>query len=89
MVEGSHGGALIADKAYDSNAFREEVARAGMREVIPSSRTRKILISRHREISKLRNRIERRFNKLEVFQLPLNAVRSTYASSLSLASPPP
>ena len=34
MIEGVDGGALITDKAYDSNAFREEVARAGMRAVI-------------------------------------------------------
>ena len=39
-----------------------------MRAVIPSSRTSKILISHHREISKLRNWIERRVNKLKHFR---------------------
>ena len=68
MIEGVDGGALITDKAYDSNAFREEVARAGMRAVIPSSRTRTILIPHDRELYKLRNRIERCFNKLKHFR---------------------
>jgi transposase len=68
MIEGVDGGALIADRAYDSNAFRDDIAGAGMRAVIPSRRTRKILIPHDRDLYKLRNRIERCFNKLKHFR---------------------
>ena len=68
LIEGVDGGALIADKAYDSNAFREKVAKAGMQAVIPSNRTRKVIIPHDRELYKARNRIERCFNKLKHFR---------------------
>lgn len=68
MINGAQGGALIADKAYDSNAFRECVAEAGMEAVIPSNRTRKNPIPHDRTLYKLRNRIERCFNKLKHFR---------------------
>jgi len=35
LLEGIKGGAVIADKAYDSNALRQLIADAGMRAVIP------------------------------------------------------
>ena len=41
LLEGVLGGALIADKAFDSNDFRQLVADAGMLAVIPSKRSRK------------------------------------------------
>lgn len=34
MIDGVEGDALLADKAYDSNAFREQIAKAGMQAVI-------------------------------------------------------
>jgi transposase len=68
MIDGVEGDALIADKAYDSNAFREQVAEAGMEAIIPSNRTRKIIIPHDRDLYKARNRIERCFNKLKHFR---------------------
>jgi IS5 family transposase len=41
MLEGAEGDAVIADKAYDSNAIRDRVKAARMKVVIPSSRSRK------------------------------------------------
>jgi transposase len=68
MIDRVEGEALIADKAYDSNAFREHIAEAGMTAVIPSNRTRKIIIPHDQDLYKARNRIERCFNKLKHFR---------------------
>jgi transposase len=68
MIEDIAGEALIADKAYDSNAFRAHIAKAGMQAVIPSNRTRKVIIPHDRDLYKVRNRIERCLNKLKHFR---------------------
>jgi len=68
LLEGQAGQAVLADKAYDSNALRKLIAEMGAQAVIPSNRTRKILIP-HDEIAyKQRNRIERCFNRLKHFR---------------------
>ena len=59
---------VIADKAYDNNALRELIADAGAQAVIPSLGSRKIIIPHHRLAYRLRNRIERFFNKLKHFR---------------------
>ena len=60
--------AVIADKGYDSNALRALISEAGMAAVIPSNRTRKVLIPHDTTLYKTRNRIERCFNKLKHFR---------------------
>jgi transposase len=59
---------VIADKAYDNNALREFIDKAGAQAVIPSTRSRKIAIPHDRLAYRLRNRIERFFNKLKHFR---------------------
>jgi transposase len=68
LIEGFSAQAVLADKAYDSNAFRQVIAQTGAQAVIPSNRTRKLPIPHDRAIYKLRNRIERCFNKLKHFR---------------------
>jgi len=68
LIDGFEAEAVLADKAYDSNALRAIIAAAGAQAVIPSNRTRKTLIPHDRAIYKLRNRIERCFNKLKHFR---------------------
>ncbi len=68
LLAGLCPGGVIADKAYDSNALRELIAANGAQAVIPSNRTRKILIPHDAVAYKLRNRIERFFNKLKHFR---------------------
>jgi transposase len=68
LLEGQAGDALLADKAYDSKALRELVASIGAEAVIPSIRSRKILIPHDAVAYKLRNRIERCFNRLKHFR---------------------
>ena len=68
LLQGVQGGAVIADKAYDSNALRQLIADAGMLAVIPSTRSRKVAIPHDTTLYKERNRIERCFNKLKHFR---------------------
>jgi transposase len=59
---------VIADKAYDTNELRQLVGDAGAEAVIPSKRNRKVQIPHDKTAYKLRNRIERFFNKLKHFR---------------------
>ncbi len=55
-------GGVIADRAYDSNALRQTIEAAGAEAVIPSKRSRNILIPHDKVAYRLRNRIERFIN---------------------------
>lgn len=68
LLEGQTGDAVLADKAYDSNALRAIIAGIGAEAVIPSNRTRKIAIPHDPVAYKQRNRIERCFNHLKHFR---------------------
>ena len=59
---------VIADKAYDNNDLRERITKTGAAAIIPSERSRKPLIPHDAVAYKLRNRIERFFNKLKHFR---------------------
>ncbi|KXG87728.1 transposase [Agrobacterium bohemicum] len=68
LLEGQSGGAVLADKAYDSNALREMIASMGAKAIIPSKRSRKVIIP-HDELAYIyRNRIERCFNRMKHFR---------------------
>jgi transposase len=56
LLEGQAGDAVLADKAYDSNALRAGIGAAA---VIPSNRSRKTAIPHDAVAYKQRNRIER------------------------------
>jgi len=68
LLEGQSGKAVLADKAYDSNALRDTIANMGAEAVIPSNRSRKITIPHDELIYKDRNRIERCFNHMKHFR---------------------
>jgi len=68
MLEGVESEAVIADKAYDSNAIRDTIRAARMKAVIPSNRSRKRPIRHDKVLYRERNRIERCFNKLKHFR---------------------
>ena len=65
LLDGLSAAAVLADKAYDSNALRALIANMGAHAVIPSNRCRKIAIPHDAAVYKHRNRIERCFNKLK------------------------
>ena len=68
LLEGQHPQAVLADRAYDANSLRQHLERIGATAVIPSTRSRKAPIPHDPVIYKLRNRIERCFNKLKHFR---------------------
>ena len=68
LLEGRRAAHVIADTAYDSRAFRDAIAAIGATAVIPSNPTRKHPFSHDRGIYRMRNRIERCFNKLKHFR---------------------
>lgn len=68
LLAGRTAGGVIADKAYDSDDLRELIATAEAAAVIPSKRNRKVQIPHDKIAYKLRNRIERFFNKLKHFR---------------------
>lgn len=68
LLEGLSPRRVLADKAYDSNAIRALVARMGAEAVIPCTSTRKQPIAYDREAYKMRNTVERCFNKLKHYR---------------------
>jgi transposase len=68
LLADMNSGGVIADRAYDSNALRQLIAAAGAEAVIPSTRSRKTIIPHDRLAYRLRNCIERFFNKLKHFR---------------------
>lgn len=59
---------LIADTAYDSDAFRSLLERRGTLPVIPNNPTRKRLHPFDRETYRMRNVIERTYSRLKDFR---------------------
>ena len=57
--------ALLADKGYDADAIRDELARSGVEAVIPAKSNRREPVPHDRVKYRWRNRIERLFNKLK------------------------
>jgi transposase len=68
LLEGHSAHYVIADTAYDSRALRETIEAIGAQAVIPSNPTRKHPFSYNPAIYRLRNRIERCFNKMKHFR---------------------
>jgi transposase len=68
LLEGQQAGAVLADKAYDSNGLRETISQMDAQAVIPSKRNRKVFIPHDTELYKQRNRIERCFDRLKHFR---------------------
>jgi transposase len=68
LLEGFRPEAVLADKAYDSNALRSTIADLGAEAVIPSNRSRKTLIAHDVAAYRARNCIERCFSKLKHFR---------------------
>ena len=59
---------MLADRAYDNNDLRQTIAGMNAEAVIPSTRSRKVQLPHDAAIYRLRNRIERCFNRLKHFR---------------------
>lgn len=62
------GDTLLADRAYDSNALRQDLAARGAKGQIKPMPGRVVELSFNRRIYKKRNAVERFFNKLKQFR---------------------
>ena len=78
--------ALIGDKAYDSDAIRDELASSEVRAVIPSKSTRRHPAAFDRDLYKQRNLIERMFNKLKNWRRIATRYDKTASSFLAFVS---
>lgn len=68
LITGLDFAALIADKAFDNNAVRDELNDRGATAVIPSKSDRKTLIPHDEEMYKWRHLIENFFQRLKEFR---------------------
>ena len=59
---------LLADKGYDSAAFRNWLKKRGTKPVIPPRKGRKVRFRYDKQIYKLRNRIERSFGRFKDYR---------------------
>jgi transposase len=57
--------ALLADRGYDSNWFRDALAKRGCKPCIPSAKSRKILLPYDKALYKQRHKIENMFARLK------------------------
>ena len=68
LLDGLSPHRVLADKAYDSNALRKLIAAMGAEAVIPCNPTRKRQIPYDFEAYKVRNTVERCFNKFKHYR---------------------
>lgn len=68
LLDGLSPKRVLADKAYDSNAIRSPVQRMGAEPVIPCNPKRKHAIPYDFQAYKVRNTVERCFNKLKHYR---------------------
>ena len=59
-------GALLADKGYDADVIRADLAKRNIEPVIPGRSNRRVKIEHDRTLYKQRNRIERMFGHLKI-----------------------
>ena len=62
------GQQVLADRAYDADYVRAQIAQAGAQAVIPSKKNRVVPIPHDAEAYKERNHIERTINQLKRFR---------------------
>jgi len=58
--------ALLADKGYDADAIRMDLAKRNIQAVIPGRSNRRMTIEYDRMLYKQRNRIERMFGRMKI-----------------------
>ena len=81
--------ALLADKGYDADVIREELAKAEVEAVIPAKSNRREPIPHDREKYRWRNLVERLFNKLKNWRriaTRYDKTKKSYLGFVSIAS---
>jgi len=81
--------AILADKGYDADAVRRQLANAGVEAVIPAKSNRRQPIPHDRDKYRWRNLIERLFNKLKNWRriaTRYDKTKKSYLGFVTLAS---
>lgn len=89
LLHGQAPAAVLADRAYDANSLRDHLHRIGAEAIIPSTRSRRAPIPHDPVLYRLRNRIERCFNKLKHFRrfaTRYDRLASHYAAFVHIAA---
>jgi transposase len=89
VIEGLNFGALLADRAFDTNALRAELQSRNAKAMIPSKKLRKPLISHDGDLYKRRHLIENYFSKIKEFRgvnTRYDKTDSSYAASWHIAA---
>ncbi len=68
LIDGLTFGAMLADKAFDANALRQELATREAEAVIPAKTNRLVHIPHDDEVYKWRHLIENYFSKIKEFR---------------------
>jgi transposase len=88
MIEGRIE-AFLADRGYDADAIRQEIAAAGVEAVIPAKANRSTPAPHDRAKYRRRNLVERLFNKLKNWRrvaTRYDKTRESYLGFVALAS---
>ena len=81
--------AFLADRGYDADAIRQDIAQAGIEAVIPARRNRRDPVPHDRAKYRWRNLIERLFNKLKNWRrvaTRYDKTKESYLGFVALAS---
>lgn len=85
LLKGLAVGAVLADKAYDTNALVAQIRQAGAAVVVPSKRNRRAPRLLDRNLYADRNKVERFFNRLKQYRRLATRYDKTAASFLAFA----
>lgn len=80
------GQQVLADKAYDADYLRDQIALAGAQAVIPSKKNRKVYLPHDEQIYKNRNQIERCFNRFKAYRASATRFEKTSLAYLALVT---
>jgi len=78
-------GAVLADKAYDTDALVAGIAQTGAAVVVPSKRSRRTTRPLDRTLYADRNKVERFFNRLKQYRRLATRYEKTAVSFLAFA----
>lgn len=85
LLTGLAVGAVLADKAYDTDAIVAEITQAGAAVIVPSKRSRCVPRALDRNLYADRNKIERFFNRLKQYRRLATRYDKSAASFLAFA----
>ena len=77
---------VLADRAYDADYVRKQIALAGAQAVIPSKKNRKVAIAHDEELYKNRNQIDRCFNRFKACRAIATRFEKTALAYLALVT---